>query len=599
TTNGDFSSPGNSFVFANGSTASQSIIIRIYDDAEIENVESFTINYSISGTTTAQSGQSFQTHNISITSNDSAPSQGGITATYTIGSASFFLGSTAAAQPFDARLQSKRNQMLYRASELVALGITAGTINSVAFNMSKSSIRPYQNFQIKMGTTLVNNLVDQPAVTEIATSTVKTLASYSTVNGFNTFVLDAPFTWDGTSNIAIEICYDNLAADGADFADRTFGYQDGSTTIQGNLFWQNNINCSNAFINVTFYGSGLKPQLRLNITSAPTPIATIANTNRTEYLANNGTYYFYTTQGNILNSIAGASANLGCVASSIFEAGNSWQSFYNGQRSQKVFHIVPAANSTATYTVGLYYTAAELAGKAPASLKIAKTTAATLASANPGNTITAATTFTAFGTGYVFTTTFSGFSKFFLVDDNVVLPVTLVDFKGKLGNNIILLDWSTSSEQNSKNFDIEKSIDGINYHKIGSVNAAGNSASRKDYSFRDQQISPLNYYRLRINDLDGENKLSNVVLIRNNAVTQNLWVVNNPFNSYIDIRFAKAATVAKLQLSTINGAIVSEKMFANAAGQVRWNIPSNLSAGTYILRAIVDGQVYSKKLIKQ
>jgi hypothetical protein len=425
------------------------------------------------------------------------------------------------------------------------------------------------------------------------------LASYATVNGFNTFILDVPFTWDGTSNIAIEICYDNLTADAADFADRTIGYADGGSATQGNLFWQNNINCSSAFTSVGFFANGIKPQLRLNTTSATTPIETVLNVNRTEYLGNNGTYYFYTATGSILNSITAASANLGCVSSTIFEAGTAWQSFFSGQRSQKVFDITPTNNPTATYTIGLYFTAAELDGKAPASIKIAKTTAATLAGANPGNTITATTAFATFGTGYVFTATFTGFSKFFLVDANVALPVTLIDFKCKLGDNFILLEWSTSSEQNSKNFDIEKSTDGLNYHKIGSVNAAGNSSSRKDYSFRDLQLSSLNYYRLRINDIDGKNKLSNIILIRNNAATQNLWVVNNPFRSYIDVRFAKTATVAKLQLTTVNGAIVSEKMFVNVSGQIRWNVPSDLSAGTYVLKAIVDGQVYTKKLVRQ
>jgi hypothetical protein len=57
--------------------------------------------------------------------------------------------------------------------------------------------------------------------------------------------------------------------------------------------------------------------------------------------------------------------------------------------------------------------------------------------------------------------------------------------------------------------------------------------------------------------------------------------------------------VAKLQLSTINGAIISEKVFANTSGKIRLNVPANLSAGTYVLKAIVDGRIYTKKLVKQ
>ncbi len=591
TTNGNFSSPVNSFVFANGLTTPQEITIRIYDDAEIENVESFTLNYSISGITNAQIGTSFQTHNVSINSNDIAPTPSG-TGSVTIGSGDYGNGYI---QPFRSNFQKARSQYIYFASELASAGITPGNITALSFNvLTKTSTLPYTGLTISLKHTV--NTTFSPVAFETG-ATVFYTGNYSTIVGVNTFNFTTnEFNWDGSSNLLVEICYDNAAASGTG----DFVSTNSTANIQG--IWNRaatGAGCSltAAFTNVS--GANIRPDITLRGTLAGISIATITGNNRTEYLATNGTYYFYTASGSIINSITGVSANLGCVSSTIFETGTSWHSFYSGQRSQKVFDIMPATNPGATYTIGLYFTAAELDGKAPASLKIAKTTAATLAEANPGNTTTATTAFSAFGTGYIFIATFTGFSKFFLVDDNVVLPVTLIDFKGKLGDNLVLLEWSTSSEQNSKNFEIEKSIDGVSYYKIGSVNAAGNSSNKRDYSFRDLQLSPLNYYRLRMNDLDGKNKLSNIVLIRNNTAIQNIWVVNNPFKDYIDVRFAKAATVAKLQLSTINGAIISEKVFANTSGQIRWNIPPDLSAGTYVLKAIVDEQVYSKKLVKQ
>jgi len=66
----------------------------------------------------------------------------------------------------------------------------------------------------------------------------------------------------------------------------------------------------------------------------------------------------------------------------------------------------------------LYYTAAELGGKTPGAIKIAGTTAATMAGANSSNTTIAATTFTAFGTGYLFTASVTGSGKYFLIEDN-------------------------------------------------------------------------------------------------------------------------------------------------------------------------------------
>ena len=86
-----------------------------------------------------------------------------------------------------------------------------------------------------------------------------------------------------------------------------------------------------------------------------TPIDTILNHNKTEYIANNGSYYFYSSAtGNLMNSITGSSANLGCTSSNIFEAGTTWQLFFSGFRSQKVFDISPSTNPGASYTITLY-----------------------------------------------------------------------------------------------------------------------------------------------------------------------------------------------------------------------------------------------------
>ncbi|HEY0356614.1 MAG TPA: T9SS type A sorting domain-containing protein, partial [Flavisolibacter sp.] len=179
------------------------------------------------------------------------------------------------------------------------------------------------------------------------------------------------------------------------------------------------------------------------------------------------------------------------------------------------------------------------------------------------------------------------------------LPVTLLDFKGKLDQQSILLDWTTSAEINSKDFTVEKSANGNEYYKIGVVLAAGNSTSDRTYQFRDPQVYPVNHYRLRMRDLDGTEQISKVVVIRSSSSRQNVWTVNNPFHNYIDLRFGKEAKQVELQLLNTGGSIISKKNFSNISNQVRWNVPGNLSAGTYILRSYVDGELFTHKLVKQ
>ena len=181
----------------------------------------------------------------------------------------------------------------------------------------------------------------------------------------------------------------------------------------------------------------------------------------------------------------------------------------------------------------------------------------------------------------------------------VVLPVTLTDFQGQLEQTTAKLSWSTSTEQNAKDFDIEKSTDGSLFYKIGTVAAAGNTTSQKDYSFRDNFLSPVNYYRLRMNDADKNSKVSKVVLIKVAEAKQKVWLVNNPFSNYIDVRFGQEGKQARLQLVTTAGNIVREKVITIPAGQYRWNIPQSLATGTYIIRCIIDENLFSFKAVKQ
>lgn len=100
-----------------------------------------------------------------------------------------------------------RVQYLYRASELQALGLAAGTITDIGFNvLTKNSTIPYSNFTIKMGCTSLNQL---PTSYVQGLSTVANPVSYTTTTGWNTHTLDIPFNWDGFSNIIMEICFDN------------------------------------------------------------------------------------------------------------------------------------------------------------------------------------------------------------------------------------------------------------------------------------------------------------------------------------------------------------------------------------------------------
>lgn len=183
-----------------------------------------------------------------------------------------------------------------------------------------------------------------------------------------------------------------------------------------------------------------------------------------------------------------------------------------------------------------------------------------------------------------------------------LLPVTLTEFKGIQQNKAVLLQWRTSSELNSKHFELQKSYNGTAYRTIATINAAGNSNSRLDYSYLDKEpLTETNHYRLRSVDLDGNNKLSNVVLIRIAGLQQEMMVLNNPFRDQITIRFAKAPqTKVDIRLLDMSGRLVARQQSAPGEQQVLLNTGSaKTSRAVYQLVALVDGKQYSQQVVAQ
>lgn len=83
----------------------------------------------------------------------------------------------------------------------------------------------------------------------------------------------------------------------------------------------------------------------------------------------------------------------------------------------------------------------------------------------------------------------------------------IVDFRGEPGSNKVKLRWSTLSELKCKGFQIDRSLDKVEFSEIGFVKAVGNSSTRQDYEFEDKtvfktQVNRTFHYRLKIVNTD-------------------------------------------------------------------------------------------------
>ena len=100
---------------------------------------------------------------------------------------------------------------------------------------------------------------------------------------------------------------------------------------------------------------------------------------------------------------------------------------------------------------------------------------------------------------------------------NTPFNVRLIAFKGKNVNQVAVLYWSTADETNNAGFEIEKSLNGTNFEKIGFVVGNNTTSEQKNYNFNDYQFEKSAYYRLKQIDNDGKYEYTSSIFIENDA----------------------------------------------------------------------------------
>lgn len=110
-----------------------------------------------------------------------------------------------------------------------------------------------------------------------------------------------------------------------------------------------------------------------------------------------------------------------------------------------------------------------------------------------------------------------------------VLPLTWASFNARKQDNGIALDWSTASEQHTKDFTVQHKTETGTWNDVAVVAAAGNSSSLRSYNYTHlSPVNGVNYYRIQQTDLDGRESFSDVRMIRFSDVTQRFIIKENP-----------------------------------------------------------------------
>ena len=615
----DFDFPsGKNIVFPRGSNSSRPFVLRIYDNGSSAETKLLRLNFSVNnGGGVAEVGTAIPVMNINIQPRDYSPVVPGGIATSAIGSSTYHLNN---AKIFDASLTKQKTQILYKSDEIGTAGLSAGsTITGLRFFVEKKTNQAFKNLNIKLAHTSITHLAQNGSIQFAGNmTTVLSLTSYATINGWNTFTLTQPFTWDGTSNIAVELCFDNgTTVSGA--ADIVYAYSDGSNEEQGSMIEDETVNCSQNFALTGFYGNGVKPVIMLDYTLRGNPVGNSITESKEEYLGPYNELYFYDKlqPEKIIAKIKNLSVwDYGCTTVSIDREGNGVAPFWNNIPAQsltlKTFFVTAQNNNVSgSYEITLYYTDAEkrdyemATGNNWSDVKMIKTEihVPSVTPANPEVNkvkINAVVEHGSFGEDHIVKATFNtGFSGFSIGVLNAVLPVSWLNFEAINKDGNVKLHWSTAMEFNNSYFDVQASTNGANYISIGILPSKGNSNTTVDYEYLHlRPQSGKMYYRIRQVDQDGKSAYSKIIEIYITGSSNpqpSLYPV--PAGNNITINFGKPVANATIEVlssdmkpvytAKINGALLTKTIYTR-----------NWAAGTYMVRLTTGKNSYVLRFVK-
>lgn len=181
------------------------------------------------------------------------------------------------------------------------------------------------------------------------------------------------------------------------------------------------------------------------------------------------------------------------------------------------------------------------------------------------------------------------------------MPVKLTAFNGRLNTETeATLAWTSSLEENSFQYEVQRSADGKNYVTVGKVAAAGTSLEAVKYTYNDLLPGAGAYfYRLKMVDLDGKIEVSKSVYVnskKGSGIVTNVFP--NPFKNEIQLVGATSAdlnTQGAVQVYTLAG----QRMNFRIVGANAISLADNAPKGIYILKIKTGSTSQQFKLVKE
>jgi hypothetical protein len=165
----------------------------------------------------------------------------------------------------------------------------------------------------------------------------------------------------------------------------------------------------------------------------------------------------------------------------------------------------------------------------------------------------------------------------------IALPESLLSFTASKGDHKVNLNFTTTNELKVTSFDVERSLDGSSFTKIGTVTGEG---GKSQYAYIDVQPLPsINYYRLKMINQNGGYSYSKIVSIRYDK-NASITIFPNPAKDVITVQLHMPPGTISLQIIDGMGRKAKTMTLKSSGNTVSTAIDiSGLTGGQYYIHA--------------
>ncbi len=178
------------------------------------------------------------------------------------------------------------------------------------------------------------------------------------------------------------------------------------------------------------------------------------------------------------------------------------------------------------------------------------------------------------------------------------MPVKLLSYELRLINEVTRNEkrvtniWATTNEINASHFNIQRSIDGVNFKTVGQLAAKGGGS----YNFTDplsiNNLPSTIFYRLQMVDIDGRLEYSPIREINLQPAKSNIRLYPNPAKDIVTIECANAKEIL---ITDYFGRIVYRSTVNNQLSIINLQ---GFARGIYLVQVVLDnGSIKTEKLI--